>query len=281
MPAHDASEPPLRSLGLRTEALFVEEVRPVGSDAVRFACPREPTFRWGNLLIVRSAPGPDDVQALEDRFDAAFDDLPAVRHRTFTWDDPQGREGAIAAWSAAGYRPDRNAVRAARADDLAEPPRAPDRFGLRAVVAHDDWRTVTELPAAEPGEEEPAAYLAFRRGRAAFYRRLAGAPDVAGGWFLATIEGRPAGCLGLYVRAGLGRFQQVFVAPEFRRRGVASAMVHAVARIGFASLGAERLVIIANEGEPADGLYARLGFRQIERWVGVSLADRDARRGPA
>ncbi len=281
MPDADADAPAtLVSLGLRTEAWMVERVDALPDGAVRFSCPREPIYRWGNLLVVPEAPGPDDLPELEARFDRAFAHLPAVRHRTLTWDDPAGREGAVSAWSAAGYRPDRNTVRILTPNDLRDPPKTPAGFALKRVADDADRRVAADLSAAEPGDEDPDAFRTLQRGRSEFFRaRERSAPDLAGGWFLATVDGEPVGTLGLYVRGRLGRYQQVFVAPEHRRAGVASSMVHAAARHGFDEIGAERIVIVAEEGSAADGLYARLGFRAAERWVGVALSDRDARRG--
>ncbi len=260
----------LRSLAGWTESWFVEEVRDLG-DAVALRCPTEPTFRWGNVLMIPEPPGPGERDRLEARFAGAFADLPEVRHVTVCWDDPQGREGAVAEWEAAGYEIDRNVTRVAAAADLRAPAERPAGFAVRAARDDEDWRQVVALQASDPGDEEPAAYRAFIAGRAAFRRRLAeGArPDLHGAWFLATLDGRPVGGLGLFVHQRVGRFQFVHVASEHRRKGVATAMVHAVASEGLTRMGAERLVIVGDEGTPADGIYAALGFRAAERLVGA------------
>lgn len=260
----------LRSLATWTESWFVEEVRDLG-DAVALRCPTEPTFRWGNVLIVPDAPAPGDRPRLEARFAEAFADLPGVRHVTVGWDDPEGREGDAAAWEAAGFEIDRNVARVAAADDLRAPAGRPAGFAVRAARDDEDWRQVVAMQASEPASEDPAAYHAFIAGRTAFRRRLAeGArPGLRGAWFLATLDDRPVGSLGLFVQQGVGRFQFVHVSQEHRRKGVATAMVHAVAREWGERLGAERTVIVADEGTPADAIYAGLGFRAVERFVGA------------
>jgi len=260
----------LRSLAARTESWFVEEVRDLG-DAVALRCPTEPTFRWGNVLIVPDAPAPGDRPRLEARFADAFADLPGVRHVTVAWDDPEGREGAVADWERAGYEIDRNVTRVAGPADLRAPANPPTGFAVRAARDDEDWRTVIELQASEPGSEEPEAYRAFIAGRTAYRRRLTEGlrPGLHGAWFLATLGGRPVGSTGLFVDGRVGRFQFVQVAPEHRRMGVATAMVHAVAREGLERMGAQRLVIVADEGTPADAIYAGLGFRAAERLVGA------------
>jgi len=260
----------LRSLTAWTESWFVEEVRDLG-DAVALRCPTEPTFRWGNVLTIPDAPAPGDRPRLEARFADAFADLPGVRHVTVAWDDPEGREGDVAAWEAAGYEIDRNVTRVAGHGDLRAPAASPAGFAVRAARDDEDWHRVVAMQASEPGDEEPEAYRAFIAGRTAYRRRLTEGlrPGLHGAWFLATLHGRPVGSLGLFVHRRVGRFQFVHVTKEHRRKGVATAMVHAVAREGLARLGADRLVIVADEGTSADAIYAGLGFRAAERFVGV------------
>lgn len=260
----------LRSLTARTESWFVEEVRDLG-DAVALRCPTEPTFRWGNVLMIPDAPAPGERPRLEARFAEAFADLPGVRHVTVAWDDPEGREGDVAEWETAGYEIDRNLTRVAGPADLRAPPKRPAGFAVRAAHDDEDWRRVVAMQASEPGSEEPEAYRAFIAGRTAYRRRLAEGlrPGLHGAWFLATLHGQPVGSVGLFVHRRVGRFQFVHVTTEHRRKGVATAMVHAAAREGQARLGADRLVIVADEGTPADAIYAGLGFRAAERLVGA------------
>ena len=263
----------LPSLGAETESWFVDEtIRIEGAVALR--CPTNPAFRWGNLLVLDAPPEPGSRAVWEARYAAAFADLPEVRHATFAW---PGEDGAYDEFIAAGYEGDPNVVRVAAASDLVAAPTAPEGFELRRVTSDDDWRIVEELQVADRDASEPlAAYRRHRRQRNAVYRAIERGtrPGLEGGWYLASIDGTPAGTMGLYVRAGLGRFQYVLVDAALRRRGVATAMVHAVASEGFARYGADRLLIMADEGTPADAIYARLGFGAEERYVGACARDR-------
>src|ERR1700712_5555280 len=56
--------------------------------------PSNPTHYWGNFLLFARAPSPGDGPRWEALFDAAFDDEPRVRHRTFSWDQIDGAAGA-------------------------------------------------------------------------------------------------------------------------------------------------------------------------------------------
>lgn len=271
----------LSSLAARTESWFVDEVVPAGPGATALRCPSDPSFRWGNLLVLDAPPAPGTRAAWEARFSATFADLPDVAHATFAW---TGADGALEAFVAAGYEPDRNTVRQAAPGELAPAPPPPPGFALRPVVTAADWDAVQALHLADPpADEDPDAYRRHREARLAVYQAVQRGErhDLHGGYVLVTIDDVPAGSMGVYVRGELGRFQYVHVAAPFRRRGVATAMVHAVARLGFDRFGARTLVILGDEGQPADGIYARLGFRSVERYVGACAKDLAAVRGPA
>jgi GNAT superfamily N-acetyltransferase len=271
----------LSSLAARTESWFVDEVAPAGPGATALRCPSDPDFRWGNLLVLDAPPAPGQRAALERRFAAVFADLPEVAHATFAW---SGADGALDDFVAAGYAPDRNTVRAAGPDELAPSPRTPAGFSARPVVTDADWDAVQALHLADtPADEDPDAYRRHREGRLAVYREIqrGARPGLDGSYYLVTIDGVPAGSMGVYVRGELGRFQYVHVAAPFRRRGLATAMVHAVAHEGFARFGARTLVIMGDEGQPADGIYARLGFRPVERYVGACAKNLAAVRATA
>ncbi|MFN2590907.1 MAG: GNAT family N-acetyltransferase [Actinomycetota bacterium] len=78
--------------------------------------------------------------------------------------------------------------------------------------------------------------------------------------FAGTIGDELAGLVNLLSLNGVGYLDSVVTMPDFRRRGVATAIVlHVVER----SLdGGDRIVhLLADEGDPPQRLYERLGFR--------------------
>lgn len=266
------------SLAVRTEAWFLDEIVPLAG-AVALRSPSSPLFRWGNLLVLDTPPAPGSRPAWEALFCSAFADLPAVRHATFAWCD---EDGDLQAFVDAGYETDANVVRTAVADTLAPAPPAPSGFALRPARDEHDWRVIEEMQAAnqEDAGDSAEAFRTHLRDRIAVYRAIdrGDRTGLRGSWYLATLDGVPAGCMGIYARDGLGRFQNVLVDGRFRRRGVARAMVHGVAREGVERFGAERLVIMADENTPADAIYAGLGFRPVERYVGACI--KELPRGP-
>jgi GNAT superfamily N-acetyltransferase len=79
-------------------------------------------------------------------------------------------------------------------------------------------------------------------------------------WFLARVEGVPAGYSSLLSLDGVGYLDGVVTMPAFRRRGVASATVAAAVRWSLAH-GDELVHLLAEPGGEPQRLYERLGFR--------------------
>jgi GNAT superfamily N-acetyltransferase len=85
-------------------------------------------------------------------------------------------------------------------------------------------------------------------------------------WFSVEIDGGRAGFAALVIRGGTGYVDNVVTFREFRRRGVATAMLRRIVREA-ASAGCERLYLLAADPGPIR-LYERLGFRDVGPVVG-------------
>jgi ribosomal protein S18 acetylase RimI-like enzyme len=70
--------------------------------------------------------------------------------------------------------------------------------------------------------------------------------------------------LGIVRVVDVGRYQDVQTSPAYRKRGLARALLATAAQAAIAG-GAERVVIVVEPDSPAARLYARAGFREIER----------------
>jgi len=140
-------------------------------------------------------------------------------------------------------------------------PAAPAGVALALVNADDDLLAAAQVQniayrePAEAGEHDVA--------------RLRATVRAAGAVVLASVDGVPAGA-GLFTpaRDGLCEIAAVGVLPEFRRRGIASAMVAQLSRSVFA-IGATPY--LQTESENEQRLYARLGYRTVGELVAIGL----------
>jgi ribosomal protein S18 acetylase RimI-like enzyme len=143
---------------------------------------------------------------------------------------------------------------------------------------------VVEMQVAgrDPGRFAEEAYRIFSRRRLDDLRELFAAG--MGSWYVATLGDEVVGSCGVVVNDGRGRFQSVDTAVHHRRRGICSRLVVEAAHDAAARRGAARLVIAADAGYHALGIYESLGFRPVERVNGVCCQpaeDGGTRTGPS
>jgi len=82
-------------------------------------------------------------------------------------------------------------------------------------------------------------------------------------YFVARLDGEVAGIGALQIAAGIGYVDDIVTFPEFRRRGVATAIVRRILRDAAAD-GVEATFLLADEPGPIS-LYRRLGFEETGR----------------
>lgn len=89
-------------------------------------------------------------------------------------------------------------------------------------------------------------------------------------FFLARVDGEPAGCCELYVDNGVAQVESVDTLEEFRGRGLASAFVLRAAAEGRAA-GADWVFLWADAEDWPQHWYARLGFTEASRSTDFTL----------
>lgn len=85
-----------------------------------------------------------------------------------------------------------------------------------------------------------------------------------GTWLGAFLGEQLVGALGIFAEGELGRFQEVSTHPAYRRQGICGTLVYHASHYGFTQLGAQRLVIVTEEGYHAARVYQSAGYQQSE-----------------
>jgi predicted N-acetyltransferase YhbS len=241
--------------------------------------PSNPTFYWGNLLLFDDAPEIGAGARWESLFAAEFADEPRVRHTTLAWDRTDGETGAAEAeFTRRGYILERTVGLIARPDEVAPHPRENRDVTIRVLdpdADEDAWAQIVELHVAgrDPIHAEDS-HRAYSRGRQADLRAMFRAGR--GAWYVACKDDEVVGSCGVVVTDGRGRYQAVDTAAAHRRQGISSRLVVAAGHDAAARFGADALVICADPGYHALGLYESLGFKQIEQTAGVVRLPRSA-----
>ncbi|HEY2508281.1 MAG TPA: GNAT family N-acetyltransferase [Streptosporangiaceae bacterium] len=253
----------VRSLGYRTD-LMVRRLE--GSqiedhdDCLVIRSPQNPTYWWGNFLLLQGPPEPDRTSAWLSRFATEF---PGARHVAIGIDVTEAALVEPAGLLAAGLREQRAGVLTAAR--LSEPPRPNTTATYRALAGDDDWQQAAELravlSAGEPGGEP-----LFLAARIAAERALAEAGH--GSWFGAFVDGRLVAQLGLITDGGgIARYQNVETHPAQRRQGLAGTLVWQAGQQCLAT-GATTLVMVADPDDVAIRVYRSVGFTDAETQIG-------------
>ncbi len=257
-------------------------------DCIVVRTPGNPGFYWGNCLLLAEAPRDDELARWLARFEAEIGARqPASRHMALGVNTPYADE-QLPAWQAAGFEMHVNAVMRLLPGALREPP-APKAVELvvRPIVwdgPEAEIEAIVTLECADAHGFEPAAYAQYRRRLFEHYAvlRQRGLAE----WFGVWCDGVLAADCGL-VRdraepGATGRFQRVATHPDWRRRGLASALVHAVSCHALERWQVGEVIMIADPGDVAIGIYRSLGYREFEcEWCLERRAPEDRAGGSA
>ncbi|MDX2091944.1 MAG: GNAT family N-acetyltransferase [Kofleriaceae bacterium] len=244
----------VRSIGLGTD---LELARTRGTvvdrdDYLVVTTPDDPSYYYGNLLVLPAAPQVGEVAYWTRRFAAELGTNPDIRHVALRWDGIHGDAGATDELTAAGFTIEHSVVMTARS--ITAPP---SPYLLRPLYSRELPATA-ELEFAD-SEVHDDLYRRFLHRRAAWKQRLV--EDGTAAYWGAFDAGVLVASLGLVPLGACARYQDVQTATTHRKQGIASALLAAAA----AGAPERELVIVAEPGSAAERLYQRVGFRAIER----------------
>jgi ribosomal protein S18 acetylase RimI-like enzyme len=254
----------ISGLGWRTDLALLEisgSVLEDRGDHIVVTTPHNPTFYWGNFVMLAGPPtDAADARQWLGVFEASF---PSARHRTFGIDGTSGTAADASSFADLGMDAEVSTVMTAMS--VHEPPRPNKEATYRPLESDGDWEQQVELTM----EGESVDYsLEFSAGRARQHRLLA--EDGHGQFWGAFEDGRLMSSMGLFrASPGLARFQTVKTHPDARGRGLAGTLVHEISRFGFADLDAETLVMVADPDYLAIRVYRSVGFADTQVQIGV------------
>jgi len=228
--------------------------------------PTNPTFYWGNFLFFSHPPQTGDYQEWRDLFAQEIGVPPTTEHQVFGWDSPKGEQGVIQPFLQAGFRPSFEDVMTSRKPHT---PAMPSNWiSIRPLKDDNEWEAAVEnqVICREP-EFEESEYREFRRYQMERYKKMAASG--LGNWYGAFIDQQLVADLGLFHDGSIGRYQSVETHPDFRRQGIAGALVYQVGLQAMAEYNLHTLVIVADQESSAARLYESLGFQFTEKQVGL------------
>ena len=219
-----------------------------------------PTFWWGNFLLVPTAARSDEVERWTLRFE---DELPGTHHRAIAFTQDGGDTDA---WAAQGWDVEVDVDLATTS--VPSGGDVPNGIRLAPLTTDDDWEQSALVGGSDTPEHRRDSRLVFERRRAAAQRGLVESGRAR--WFGAFDDGLLVANLGIVRLGGLARYQDVVTLESHRRRGIAGALVRAAGEWALEDPAVGSLVIVADDGGPAIGLYQRAGFVEVARHVGAS-----------
>lgn len=252
----------IKSLGFRTDLVLLErtgsEIEDRGTHLV-VRTPANPTFYWGNFLLLAGPPVPGGEREVIGAFHTEF---PEAHHVAIGIDGTEDLTDALQPFVEAGLDLESGVV--LTAGSLVEPRPVADGVVVRALASDDDWEQRAELARALWHSRDDDSFMTFARQRNVHERELVA--ERLGQRFGAFVDDRLVSTAGVFVtEPGTARYQVVETHPDHRRQGLAAAVVHAAGLHALAALDASRLVIVAERDGEAVGLYRRLGFADAER----------------
>ena len=254
----------IRSLGFRTDLRLLEmtgsEIEDRGTHLV-VRTPANPTYFWGNFLLLEQLPVPGGEREVIGAFHTEF---PLAEHVSIGVDGTDDLTDAVQPFVEAGIEVDSGTVLTAGALVAA----AARRRGRRRPAR---WRATTTGSAA-PGSATTCGRRPTRTTFMTYARRkndagaAASSPAAsAGGTARSSATSSSARPAIFVTHAGIARYQSVETHPDHRRQGLAAAVVHAAGEHALAAYGIEVLVIAADTDGDAIRIYRRLGFADVER----------------
>lgn len=242
-------------------------------DCLVVRTPDNPTFYWGNCLVLPHAPAADAVAHWIARFEQEISGpQPASRHVAIGIDAEPQPGADFSRWLDAGFEVQESRMLRLLPGGLRPPARAPrGDVVFRPMDVEHEAEAVMDVEQTDAGVFDAVGYRDYLRRQWLRYRGMH--DDGLLAWFGLWCDGTLAATCGLIresaVPGGTGRFQRVVTHAQWRRRGLCSALVHEVCRFAFERWQVGEIYMEATPGDIAIGIYESLGF--VRTSAGLAL----------
>ena len=218
--------------------------------------PSNPTFHWGNCLLVTDAEAVADAGRWTTAFAEAFPRATWIAIGLVAM--PQER----AAWAAQGLGLELDDVLVTTVVPRTGP--LPAGYVARELRTDDDWEQHIARELRDNADHEPVSHERFTRARTDSQRALTERGDAA--FFGAFEDTALVADLGIVRCDDVARFQAVGTDAEHRRRGLASHLL-GLAASWAADQGCREWVIVTEATNPAGRVYRAAGFELADATV--------------
>jgi ribosomal protein S18 acetylase RimI-like enzyme len=257
----------LTSLGYKSETIFTGFDGRVDDrkSYLVFRTLSNPNYFWGNFLLFDRAPRLGDAPAWIALFKKEFTD-PRIYHVTLAWQTANEEVGDISEFLELGYELETKAVMTAT--DLHPPPKFNEKMSCQPLANAEDWKAMTNLQVDSANYDLPKhEWQKFYEGQSVRYQAMTKAG--LGEWYGGYLHGKLVAGLGIFHKAGIGRFQTVCTHPDFRRQGLCGSLVYRASIHAFQEMKVQKLVMCADPDYFALKIYESVGFQREALEYGV------------
>ena len=264
-----------RSLGFLTDLSILER----GGSRIerrkgywKISSPHNPTFYWGNFLLIDGSPSTLTLAEWQDYFVREF---PTAAHFALGIDDPEGGVAPLFIPEESHLEVLASVVLTTSTIDLVD--RRTSDIENRPLVSDADWQSSLEIDlVTRDASYLEAPYREYLADKVLTRRALC--ESGAGAWWGTFVDGQLVSQAGI-IDGGesVARYQTVGTHPEFRRRGFSSLTISAAGHYAANTFGSETLVIVADPDYHAIDLYQQLGFRNSETQLQIQRRPSNSR----